>query len=167
MRCSACGATMRVGDWPYCPHGSTMSTRAQGFSPVVVFKDRKTGEYVFPGSTTERAPKGCERVELRTVHEVRKFEREVNHIESAKRYDQRARHQDHQDHLNRVRTGARDVLLSRLPTMSPAGRAFAMEAIRRNDERRAARPSFSSDPKFRISAFSDSASSGWKGKRVL
>lgn len=167
MKCFKCGNQLHVGDWPYCPHGSTMSTRAQAFSPVVVFKDRKTGEYVFPGSATEKPPKNCEKIELTNSYQVRKFESEVNSRESGKRYEQLSRHRDRQHHLDQVRQGAREVLLHKMQSMSPRGREFARLAMKINDERRLSKPSFSTDPKFRVSAFHDNVSSGWKGKRVL
>lgn len=55
---------------------------AQSFSPVVIHRDA-SGNIRFPGHANSPAPEGFTKVELRTVAEVRQFEKEVNLKDSA------------------------------------------------------------------------------------
>lgn len=53
---------------------------------VVVFKDAQ-GKIHYPGRNDVATPKGCERVELRSMTDVRRFEREHNVISHIGHFD--------------------------------------------------------------------------------
>lgn len=139
---------------------------AQGFSPVLVFR-KPDGSYSFPGVNDAPTPDGYRRVELRTVEEVRDFEREVNRRE----FDIHDRAESGEDaYYSEVQRRNRAELRAAMQHMSPAGRDFAVEAMRRSDERR--RPRF--DPGFHLEVFSQDASnrepyrnerSEWRGRK--
>lgn len=78
--CAKCGRLLRMGMWPTCrfgagDHGPVFSGNAQGFDPVVVHFNPKTGKYRCPGSTDAKMPPGFVKQELRTVAEVRKWQK--------------------------------------------------------------------------------------------
>ncbi|MGH9438617.1 MAG: hypothetical protein ACRD22_12180, partial [Terriglobia bacterium] len=82
--CASCGGELDIGSWPFCKsrsnplgHASTMERNAQHFDPVVVFR-KPDGSYSIPGRD-KSTPPGCERVELRTLREVRQFENLQQH----------------------------------------------------------------------------------------
>src|SRR5512146_2376325 len=91
FKCSHCGNLfehMVPSDFelaPRCPECKGKSSlvflpkrqNAQNFDPVVIFRGPK-GKVRFPGRANAPTPKGYERVELRTSHEIHKFEREMN-----------------------------------------------------------------------------------------
>lgn len=60
----------------------TSRTRfAQSFSPVVIHRD-VNGNVRFPGHSDAPVPAGFQKVELSTVHDIRKFESEMNKRDS-------------------------------------------------------------------------------------
>lgn len=141
-------------------------SNAQPFSPVLLFR-KPDGSYSFPGVNDAPTPEGCQRVELRTVDEVRKLEREVNRIEYARHEEAHGREEAFYAELQ---SRNRSELRAAMQHMSPAGRDFALEAMRRNDER--SRPRF--EPGFNIEIFSQDSSnredyrdqtSGWRGRK--
>ncbi len=136
--------------------------RPLGFSPVVVFQDGD-GSFRFPGQDSDPTPSGCQRVELRTVSEVRSFERAINRRERAK-YQARQEFQDRC--FSAQRKSDRSELRSLMQRMTPFGRDFAEIAMRKNDQKSMSSQSTRYDPKFRIEVFSDNESNMHaKGKR--
>jgi len=139
---------------------------AQPFAPVIVFR-KPDGTYTFPGATDAATPEGCQRVELRTVDQVRKFEREMNQREG-ERHD--AAQSAEQGYYSEVQRRNRAELRAAMQHMTPAGREFALEAMRRNDEH----PRSRFDPGFRVEIFSEDASNrqeyrdertGWRARK--
>lgn len=139
---------------------------AQSFAPVVVHKDAQ-GNYRFPGSPDAAVPPGFERVELRTTAEVRRFERDVNRAEAERHDGAQVREEGF---YAGFKAQQRAELRAAMARMSPAGRDFAREAMRANDER----PRGRFDAGFYVESFSvDSSnrepqrdeSTGWRTKK--
>lgn len=152
--CKYCKKPINVGDWPICAdgHSPVRELNAARFDPVLVFKS-KDGTYVYPGSNKEKCPKGCIKVELTNIQQVRKFEAEVNESERKRMHNQlelRDRMFQHQ------KSESRSKLRQQMESFSDRGKQFALAAMKRNDERRNLSQSATKiDPKFRISIFSD------------
>lgn len=182
FRCSAGHTFERMARWNVdhvlCSCGAVAervflprSRNAQNFAPVVVFK-KADGGYIFPGRANESTPKGCQRVELRDIHAVRRFERDENarlkNIHQASMERQGV-------HYQAVKREMREQLREQLGRMSPKVRKLAEVAMAESDKReshssRAAR----FDANFRIQSFSDDRSNrdawidrdtGWKRAR--
>lgn len=169
--CRRCGRLLEVGDYPFCSgqrsdHGPVRRRSAAGFKPVVVFRNAK-GEFSFPGRAEDPAPKGYERVELKTMREIHSLERTVNsqqkHEWERGREAERAAYAEKQSTL-------RSELRQQMQRMTPMGRDFAQAAMRRNDER----PTEKFDPGFLVQvAHYDQSSrpewrsedTGWRGRR--
>lgn len=135
-KCGTCGAELTFGDWPFCggknSHSSILKTHAQRFAPIVYFQD-KAGNKRFPGRSDAPPPKGFERVELRTVPEVRKFEREMNRAER-ERWD---RHKVREElTFGPMRKQSRSELIAMMQSFSNLGKDFARLAMKKNDEKR-------------------------------
>lgn len=137
--CPICGEPLEVGSWPFCKsrsnptgHSSTLELNAQRFDPVVVFR-KPDGSFSFPGDTRQSTPRGCERIELRTIHEVRKFER--SQAERDYQTHERSRERDAQ-FFEPLKSNSRSDLRQKMQHFSPLGRAFAQTAIERNNQRR-------------------------------
>lgn len=85
--CPECGfAEWEIGSWPLCKgrpedHASARVRWAQDFAPIVIFK-APDGRVRVPGKGAAKAPKGYERVELRTRREVDAFTREYGASEA-------------------------------------------------------------------------------------
>lgn len=141
-------------------------TLAQAFSPVVIHRD-VNGNIRFPGHPDAPIPDGFQKVELRTVREVRALEREMNVRERARFEEAQYREEQAFSAEQRER---RAELRQMMRHMTPAGRALAEEAMRQNDER----PRKSYDPNFHVEAFSQDSSNreayrdertGWRGRK--
>lgn len=159
MTCSHCNTELQPGQWPWCPHDWLDPRMAQRFDPVVVFRDRATGEYVFPGSASDPTPSGCDRVEMRDIVSVRRFESEMNERYHEKMNELRAVRSERFAATEREHMARRERLRAEMSRMSAAGRAFAEAAMRINDERRSARSSsVPRDCGFYVDAFSNDAS---------
>jgi hypothetical protein len=166
-KCSSCKKRVYYGDYPFCPHGPVRSVMAQRFSPIVVFR-AKDGSYRFPGSTSARTPKGCQRVEITDIYSARKLESEVNHHE-------RMKHEQSSERRERSFTPVKDhfrsELRQRMQGFSQMGQDLAREAMRQNDNK----PKGSSfEPGFRIGILSDDRSNreayrdketNWQGRK--
>lgn len=167
MKCADCSKELEVGGWPWCPHQQTNPYIALYGEPTIVHID-KNGNYRFPGAADAKVPKGYHKVELRTMQERERFEREVNRAESARA----GLHREREDRaFAGYREAQRSELRSRMAHMSPLGRDFAMAAIKANNERR----SKSADPGFNMEiVHMDSQNrtdyrderTGWKPRRV-
>lgn len=150
VKCLNCGAELEIGDWPFCPHGSVSRRWASSFDPVVIHRG-KNGSVRFPARGDARVPEGYAKVELRTIQEIRRFEREINQQE-------RAIHDDHQareEHaLTPDRSARRAEVRDAMRRMTPLGRDFARLAMKRNDER----PRGNFDAGFHIEVFEQDSS---------
>ena len=100
---------------------STYERLAQPFNPVVVFR-KADGSYSIPGDASKPTPKGCERVELRTMTQVRRFENEMTAKESARHEDRREREQQQFEHVQSL---GRSLLRQRMQKFSEQGKDFA------------------------------------------
>lgn len=138
VNCPECGEHAKMAFLP-------RRQDAQNFDPVVIFRGTK-GKVRFPGRANAPTPKGYERVELRTSHEIHKFEREMNAKEIS-------RYRDKQEREERCygpfHESMRSQLRGHLQHFSAYGRDFAETAIRENDNR----PRKRFDPGFHIEAF--------------
>ncbi len=130
--CEKCGHELQIGEWPYCPHFSVNGSFAAGFEPVVVHRDA-TGNIRFPGNTNAPIPEGYQKVELRTVNEVRRFEAEVNQREHAKADEHHSRREAA---FSEKQAFLRRDLRTAMERMSNYGRDFAQHAIDRGNNRR-------------------------------
>lgn len=144
----------------------TYNYRAQRFDPVVVHVD-KQGNIRFPGHADAACPAGYERRELRTVNEVRSFERHVN-LKDRVEWEQRQAIREQQ--FSEQQSANRRELRSAMERMSQRGRDFAELAMRRNNDRKKAQfhdgffvEAFSQDSSNR-DAYRDERT-GWKGRR--
>lgn len=153
MECRSCGNTLSIGDWPYCPHSSIYAQSAQHFDPVVIHKDAE-GNVRFPGRADAAVPAGFEKVELRTVREVRQFEHDMN---------VRGRAESEQAAYNRTQTFDREhrmrrsELAQRMPGLSPFSRELAQVAMRQRDARQSSKNK-PFDVGFHVEAFSQDSS---------
>lgn len=133
--CNNCGAKLRIGDYPFCPHGNIWARDAQVAAPTVVFRS-KSGKYKFPGRADAKTPKGYQRIELNTQRAKDKFEREFGALESAKMRENWA-----QEQANWEATVAQNMEgLRKLKDMSPQGRLLydqCMADMARRRERQA------------------------------
>ena len=141
-KCSKCGHVMQVGDWPFCGengHESTYSLNAQRFDPVVVFQDAN-GNHRVPGRSDVPTPAGYQRVELKTLAEVRRFEREVG-VKSYQRHELAAAKDSAA--CEAARAKLRGELRMDMQQMSEKGRDFARFAMQQTNDR--PRKRYSSD----------------------
>jgi len=124
-------------------------TDAQRFDPVVIHRDA-AGNVRFPGAPDAAVPAGFEKVELRTVAEVRQFERGMDARERARFESGQAREGDfYAERQRKDRAELRAAMLR----MSPYGREFAQVAMEENDRKNAGRKT-SYDPNFHVECFS-------------
>lgn len=148
--CSDCKKELQHGDWPFCngtgEHGSVFEVNAQRFDPVVVFKSAD-GRVRTPGRSDAPTPEGFARVELKTVREIRAFERQMNMSEHSKH--EASREKDSRA-CEAARTQLRGELRMAMQGMSNEGRDFARLAMERTNNRKKER----FDAGFRVEAFS-------------
>ena len=86
IRCPKCGSPMdRL--WSANPRASTQWDDRDA---VVVFRDAQ-GKIRYPGKNTLPTPPGCERVVMRSLQEVNRFEREHHVCNEAMHYDRNGR----------------------------------------------------------------------------
>jgi hypothetical protein len=82
-RCDECNEILRVGDWPFCPHGPVRGV-LHSIHPrerCVVWKHPATGDIVYPGRNDVPMPsryvaQGYERHELGSIRAIHKHEQE-------------------------------------------------------------------------------------------
>lgn len=67
IKCEDCGATLQIGDWPWCTDKGHPPARPLSafFAPMVVFKSAD-GKIRIPPSTSSKPPKGWVREEITT-----------------------------------------------------------------------------------------------------
>lgn len=148
--CTECGSVMS-----YEPSFWYNSRDAQSFTPVVIHRDSE-GNIRLPGSVNAPVPPGFERVELRDIHQVRKFENEMNSKERDKAAEFRYAKSGNFDAQVRAN---REAMAQIVGKFSPRGRRFydAMKEaadIKREQMSRRGTP----EPNFHIDAFSFNAS---------
>ena len=136
--CPTCGEPARM---IFLPRGQN----AQNFDPVVIFRGPK-GKVRFPGRANAPTPKGYERVELRTSHEVYKFEREMNAKEISRYH---AKQEREERCVEPFRAALRSQLRGHARNFSQYGKDFASLAMSENDNR----PRQRYDPGFHLEAF--------------
>lgn len=130
-KCNHCGQEIEYGDYPFCPHETTFSVNAQRFDPVVIHRDA-AGNVRYPGRADAAVPHGFQKVELRTLAEVRHFEREVGRKEAARYDESRTRSEENfRQHQEQQRSDLRQHMQS----MSNHGRDFARHAMDENNKR--------------------------------
>lgn len=160
-----------------CPCGSHMEylpsfTRpgdAQNFSPVVIHRDA-LGNIRYPGSADAPVPLGYEKVELRDLHSVRKFEAEVNSRDLA----QSVQFSEAQKSLREGQLKEnRRVMDGLVKNFTPRGKRF-YDQMREVSEKKSASGHNRPDPSFFVEAFSQNSSnredhrdaaSGWTRNR--
>lgn len=136
--CPTCGEPARM---IFLPKGQN----AQNFDPVVIFRGPK-GKIRFPGRSDAPTPKGYERVELRTSHQVHKFEREMNAKETSL---YQAKQEREERCVEPFKSSLRSQLRGYAKHFSQYGRDFVETAIRENNSSR----NGTYDPGFHIEAF--------------
>lgn len=84
-RCGDCNTVLNVGDWPFCPHGRTITGghSIHERERCVVYKHPVTGHVVYPGLNNVAMPdryakQGYERSELGSIRAIRQHEKENN-----------------------------------------------------------------------------------------
>jgi len=90
-KCTACGQEIHFGDYPFCPHQSTIFRDAGQFQPIIVH--RKTlpdGQqvYSYPGSPDEPPSPGYEKISLNSLAEADRFVKDRNREEQEIRREQ-------------------------------------------------------------------------------
>ena len=130
MKCATKGCKTRGGrfllrgDKWYCEKclssGSSRET-------IVVYKD-SDGHYRIPGRNDQKTPAGYERVELRTLNEIRKVQSEIGSSEH-RRFEESQQRQ--RAHFDEIRRQNRSELRDRIKT--PLVRDILEAAIRRRD----------------------------------
>jgi hypothetical protein len=150
---SVCGWDGCMQKAQYIPSFYYSSHAAQCFSPVVVHKDSE-GNVRFPGHADAPVPPGFQKVELTDVHQIRKFESEVN-----KRDRERAEkfHEAKATLLNGQLKENRRVMEELVKNFTPRGRRFydKMREVSEAKQSSAGRPI---DPGFYIEAFTQDSS---------
>jgi len=81
-----------IGDWPFCPHGSTRSATARRFDDIVVWQSNADPEkYSFPGQANERVPDGYHKVVISNLREGDRFTARFNELERRRLQEERDR----------------------------------------------------------------------------
>lgn len=105
--------------------------RAQATAPTVIHRNAQ-GEIRFPGRADAPLPAGFEKVELRTLKERDRFEREQNSRENRKQAEYR---ENRERMYSQVERQNRSDLRSRMASMSNLGRDFARLAMERSNNK--------------------------------
>ncbi len=153
-KCSQCGDEIFIGSWPFCPHGYAGESNAQHFEPVVYFQS-PSGHRIFPGRTSEAAPAGYVRHELRTIRQVRNFERDENRKLYEQHHDSKLREQIIYEAERKPRIEA---VRARMASMNPAERACAERLLERVSRRSFSSEASKYDAGFYVEPFSRDAS---------
>lgn len=166
--CPVCKEVIHVGDWPWCPHGSTTRQRI-ALEPIVLFR-RPDGRILFPGSNRDRTPKGCERITLDNLPAIERFERQYNATLARESSDRRALHDAaFSAHMKERRAELRQAM----SRMHPLARAIAEAAMRKTDEQMAQRNRGEFQSGFEVLHYDQSnrrpqvdESTGWRPRHV-
>lgn len=131
--CPSCNGTIRIGSYPFCPHGMTGRGDAQRIDPVVLHYNPTTHEYRYPGHASARMPDGFVKQECRTFAEIDSATRKMNAIERRKVDRQVCLEQARIEHIERQNRGDLRMAMQGMP---PLMRDLAQLAIDRNNARR-------------------------------
>lgn len=123
--CADCGKERGIGDWPWCPHESTRASYAQAITSVVVHQ-ADDGTYRLPGAADAAVPEGFKKVELRTIPEIQRFEREMNLQLRVETEQVQGRRYEITEGARRVRHA---LLRQHMKGMTRLGREFARHAM--------------------------------------
>jgi hypothetical protein len=95
--CGTCGRSLVIGAWPFCPHatdgrGDTLLRAIHPSERAVVYRNPRTGEVRYPARNDQPVPpvyarQGFVRDELRSVSDVRRFEKETGRLHERSHYD--------------------------------------------------------------------------------
>lgn len=143
---------------------------AQRFSPVVIHRD-VDGNVRYPGHANAPVPEGFQKVELATIHDVRKFEAEINKQDSAKSEKFRAARASFLDGQLEANRRAVDEIIAggkwegtdeqgriiERRGISPRGLKI-LEQLREASKQKQAQGRSSSNPAFFVEAFTQNAS---------
>ncbi len=96
MNCVNCGEEIRIGHYPFCPHGKVAKRDASiHTSERVVIYQNAAGEVRIPGRDGPIHPKyvaaGFERKELPNFSDIRKLEKQNGLVHEASNYDHSGR----------------------------------------------------------------------------
>jgi hypothetical protein len=153
-KCKDCGRRLKIADWPFCPHGTTLRSDAQGFIPPVVFVStnrRSHAPVLFPGRSDAKCPDGYTRKELRTVSEIRAFEKQYGALQKEKRH---AILQNEQAAYEGWAKDARARLQRAAAQGSPNMRLIAQMALAKMGRKDFSGQAARYDPGFTVEAFS-------------
>lgn len=94
-KCSECGHPLNYGDWPFCGKNGHEPARTRNAEwtdadAVVVFR-KPDGSISYPGRNDKPTPPGCERVVMKSLRAVEKFERENGVRNEAMWFDRNGR----------------------------------------------------------------------------
>lgn len=139
---------------------------AQPIQPIIVYK-KDDGTYLYPGDSNPRKYEGCQRLELRTLGEVRAVTREQNRLD----YETWERTRIADEQVNGpMRKERRAALMDKLSTQF--GKDFARIAIEKNEQRRAGKR-YTPGNHYEVAEFDRSnrepqndRSTGWRDKRA-
>lgn len=139
---------------------------AQPIEPIIVYK-KDDGTYLYPGDSNPRKYEGCQRVELRTLGEVRAVTREQDRLDR-ETWDQTQIAKEIQE--GPARRERRAALMDRLTTQF--GRDFARVAIEAAERRRMGK-SYSPSNFYEVAEYDRSnrepqndRSTGWRDRRA-
>ncbi len=95
MICSVCGTKLKVGGWPWCPHGEFQNREAQihESEKVTVWENPTTGEVRIPGRTDQpihpkyQAAGFTKRKTIDTHAQLRALERQTGTMHELREYN--------------------------------------------------------------------------------
>jgi hypothetical protein len=155
-----CGGHLR---WFRIVYGNPPSGRdAQGFTPIVLFRDPSTGEYRVPGIATEGTPPGFERAELRTLAEL---ERVTKQMSARGRAEAERLHHEKHEAIGKVKAELHAELRNEMRHMSGAALEFAEAALARSEARQTKR-AFSGEVVNHVLEYDSSNREAWRDQRT-
>ena len=139
---------------------------AQPIEPIVVYK-KDDGGYIYPGDSNPRKYEGCQRVELRTLGEVRAVTREQDRMDRETWEATQIAKEIQEGPARRERRAA---LMDKLSTQF--GKDFARVAIERAEQRRTGK-SYNPSNFYEVAEYDRSnrepqndRSTGWRDRRA-
>jgi hypothetical protein len=106
--------------------------RTSAIEPVLIFRSA-SGKIRIPGSNTARTPAGYERMEIRDIQTLSKFDKGYREQLRRESSDLRAAHDQAFADFQKQ---SRSELRQQMQSMNPFGRALAEYAMKKSDERR-------------------------------
>lgn len=95
VKCEDCGATLQVGDWPFCTKEGHPPARPASafFAPMAVFKGPQ-GQVWIPPSTQSKPPKGFVREEINNRRQAEALCKDLGEKDRAKFNDAQRRERE-------------------------------------------------------------------------